>query len=142
MLDRPRPTITRLGASVRQVCTVSLSIAVALTTVLLTVAVTVPQLGAGVAAASDSLAIELRDLPASVRAGDGLRVLVDVPSGSVCEGLITYRDNTTQTLSQTHQDDGRCKWDVVVPDPTRRGEADLAVTVKKGTAQAKLAATF
>src|SRR3954451_22498852 len=140
MLNRPEPTITHLGASVRQVCTVSLSIAVALVTVLMTVAVMVPHAGAGIAAAaSDPLAIELRDLPASVRAGDSLRVLVDVPDGVLCEGLITYRDNTTQTLSQIGRDDDRCRWDVVVPDSTRRGEADLAITVKKDTQTAKLA---
>src|SRR4051812_3073584 len=127
MQDRLRPSISRLGASVRQVCTVSLSTAIAaLVMVLLTVAVTAPQFGVGIAAASsESLGIELRDLPASVRAGDGLRVLVDVPSGAVCEGLITYRDNTTQILSRVNRDDDRCKWDITVPDGTRRGEADL-----------------
>jgi hypothetical protein len=127
---------------VRQVCTVSLSIAVALATVLMTVAVMVPRGGAEIAAASDSLAIQLRDLPTSVRAGDSLRVIVDVPDDTVCDGLITYRDNTTQTLSQVKQDNDRCQWDVVVPDAVRRGEADLNVTVNKGTQQAKIWATF
>lgn len=126
----------------RQVCTVSLSIAVALATVLMTVAVMVPRGGAEIAAASDSLAIQLRDLPTSVRAGDSLRVIVDVPDGTVCDGLITYRDNSTQTLSRVEQDNDRCQWDVVVPDAVRRGEADLNVTVNKGTQQAKIAATF
>jgi hypothetical protein len=124
------------------VCAVSLSIAVALATVLMTVAVMVPRGGAEIAAASDSLAIQLRDLPTSVRAGDSLRVVVDVPDDTVCDGLITYRDNTTQTLSQVEQDNDRCQWDVVVPDAVRRGEADLNVTVNKGTQQARLWATF
>jgi hypothetical protein len=117
--------------------------AVAFLTVLLTAAVVVPGLGARIAvAAPAALDVAFRDLPASVRAGDSLRVRVDAPDGSVCDGTITYRDNSTQTLSQAQEEDGRCRWDVVVPDATRRGEADIAVTIRRNKDQATLTATF
>jgi hypothetical protein len=119
-----------------------LSIAVALVTVLLTATVLVPNPGAGIAVAASSLAVAFRDLPASVRAGDSLRVIVDAPGGSMCDGLITYRDNSTQTLTQIKEEDGRCRWDIVVPDATRRGEADIDVKVRRNTQESDLTATI
>lgn len=139
----PEPVTSRLGASVRQVGTVPLSIAVALATVLLTAAAIVPGLGARIAvAAPASLAVAFRDLPASVRAGDSLRVVVDAPDGALCDGSIVYRDNSTQMLSQVKEEDGRCRWDVVVPDGIRRGEADIEATVRYKDEQATVTAVF
>jgi hypothetical protein len=106
---------------------------VALVAAVLTAAVVVPQPGARTAAAAPAmLEASFRDLPTSVRTGDSLRVMLDVPDGSECDGSIVYRDNSSQNLPSIKSDDDRCRWDVIVPTGTRRGEADVAVTVKRG----------
>lgn len=105
--------------------------------------VAVPLPGAGIASAAPAmLEAAFRDLPLSVRTGDALKVQVDVPGDASCSGLITYRDNSTQKLPEITEDDHRCRWDIIVPDETRRGEADIDVTVNDGGKQGVLSATF
>jgi hypothetical protein len=114
-----------------------------LVTAILTAAVAVPRWEAGTAAAAPAnVEIAFRDLPASVRTGEPLRVQVDVENGSVCDGTIVYRDNSKQDLKQVDEHDDQCRWDVVVPLNTRRGEADIAVSVKHGPDRYELSATF
>lgn len=116
---------------------------VAFVAAVLTAAVVVPQSGAGTAtAAPASLEATFRDLPTAVRTGDSLRVLLDVPDASMCEGSILYRDNSTQPLPSIDSDDDRCRWDVIVPTATRRGEADLTVSVKRGDDERTFRAHF
>lgn len=114
----------------RRLRTVPLGVAAGLMAAILAVAGVAPHLGAGAAlAAPAAFDAMFRDLPASVRTGDPLMVQVQVPGGATCEGSITYRDNTVQKLAKIEEDDDLCRWDVVVPDETRRGEADVVVTV-------------
>ncbi|MFN8635088.1 MAG: hypothetical protein U0893_14625 [Chloroflexota bacterium] len=115
----------------------------ALLAAILTAAVAVPRWGAGVAVAAPAM-IEtaFRDLPATVRTGDPLRVQVDVQDGSSCQGNIVYRDNSQQALKQVDEKEGRCRWDVVVPLAVRRGDADISVTVKRKDEKTDLSATF
>ncbi len=116
---------------------------VALVAAVLTAAVVVPQSGARTAAAAPaSLEATFRDLPTSVRTGDSLRVLLDVPDASVCDGSIVYRDNSNQALPSVNSDNNRCRWDVIVPNGTRRGEADVTVTVKSGNDKSTFRAHF
>jgi hypothetical protein len=76
-----------------------------------------------------------RDLPPSVQTGEILKVQVDTPNDATCDGSILYRDNTTQKLDQQKEKDSRCRWDIIVPETTRRGEADVIVTVKAGNGE-------
>jgi hypothetical protein len=69
-----------------------------------------------------------------VRTGDILKVQVDAPDQGTCEGSILYRDNSVQKLTELKESDGRCRWDIVVPNLSRRGEAEVSVTVKDGDA--------
>lgn len=120
-----------------------LSTVVALVAAILTAAVVVPQSGARTAAAAPAaLTATFRDLPVAVRTGESLRVMLDVPGGSVCDGVIVYRDNASQILAPVNADDDRCRWDVIVPDGTRRGEADVTVVVKSGNEKATFRAFF
>jgi hypothetical protein len=106
-------------------------------------AVVVPLWGTGTAAAAPALLeTSFRDLPASVSTGDTVRVQLDVPNGATCEGSILYRDNTSQPLGSIKEANGLCRWDVVVPDATRRGEADISVAVKKGSDAATVSAVL
>ncbi|MCC7371255.1 MAG: hypothetical protein IT306_22755 [Chloroflexi bacterium] len=124
----------------RQSRTVPSSIAVFLLAAILAAAVVVPVSGASTAAAA-SIDAAFRDLPTSVRTGDMLKVQVDVPDQATCVGSIIHRDNTEQKLKELKESDGRCRWDVIVPDVTRRGEADVAVTIRDGDVQTILSAT-
>lgn len=124
----------------RQSRTVPSSIAVLLLAAILAAAVVVPVSGASTAAAA-SIDTAFRDLPTSVRTGDILKVQVDVPDQATCVGSIIYRDNSEQKLKELKEQDGRCRWDVIVPDVTRRGEADVSVTIRDGDVQAMLSAT-
>ena len=110
--------------------------------VMLTVAVMVPLGGASTAAAAPaSLVTAFRDLPLTVRTGDIMKVQVDAPNQARCEGNILYRDNSIQKLAEVKESDGRCRWDITVPDISRRGEADVTVTVKDAEEQATITAT-
>jgi hypothetical protein len=99
-------------------------------TVILTAVVEVPRLGAGptIANAADIQAA-FRDLPTAVLTGDILKVEVDTPNDSTCDGSVIYRDNTEQKLKPIDETEGRCRWSVIVPENVRRGEADVYVTV-------------
>lgn len=126
----------------RQLRTVPLSSAVLLMAAILTAAVMVPLSGATTAAAAPaSLVAAFRDLPSTAQTGDILKVQVNVPNQAVCDGNILYRDNSIQKLSELKESDGRCRWDIVVPDITRRGEADVTVTIKDSGEQITISAT-
>ncbi|MGE3267755.1 MAG: hypothetical protein AB7P40_03335 [Chloroflexota bacterium] len=104
-------------------------------------AVVAPFGGAGAAVAAPALLeTAFRDLPNSVRTGDILKVQVDAPNGAQCNGEISYRDNSIQKLEKQDEADGRCRWDVTVPDLNRRGLAYITVTVRDGDKEAKLTA--
>jgi hypothetical protein len=106
-------------------------------------AVVVPLWGTGTAAAAPvMLETSFRDFPASVLTGDTVRIQLNVPNGATCEGSILYRDNTSQPLGSINESEALCRWDVVVPDATRRGEADVSVSVKKGSDAATVSAVF
>jgi len=115
---------------VRQLRTAPLSTILVAVTVILMATVEVPRLGAGpaIARAADIQAA-FRDLPASVLTGDILKVEVDTPNDSTCDGSIVYRDNTEQKLKSIEETESRCRWSVIVPENVRRGEADVYVTV-------------
>jgi len=127
---------------VRQLRTVPLSLILVAVTVVLA-AVEVPRLGAGpsIAAAADIQAA-FRDLPSSVLTGDILKVGLDTPDGSVCDGTIVYRDNTEQKLKEIEETESRCRWSVIVPETVRRGEADVYVTVNHKEERTTLRATI
>ena len=109
---------------------------------IVTAAVMIPIGGVSTAvAAPASLETAFRDLPATVRTGDILKVQVDAPDQAVCDGNISYRDNSIQKLAELKENDGRCRWDIIVPDITRRGEADVTVTVKDDGSQVTVSAT-
>ena len=108
----------------RQVCTVPLSIAVALAAILLTAAVVVPRLDAE-SPPPRRRRSQPRSVifPPSVRAGDSLRVLVDAPNSSTCDGSITTGTTPSRPSARSGESDGRCRWDVrgAGHHPTRRG---------------------
>jgi hypothetical protein len=127
---------------VRQSRTVPLSSAVLLVAVILTAGFVVPISGVSTAAAAPaSFFSAFRDLPSTVQTGDILKVQVDAPDQAMCEGTIQYRDNSIEKLAAMKEADGRCRWDVLVPQLSRRGEADVSVTVKDGDNQATIRAT-
>jgi hypothetical protein len=82
-----------------------------------------------------------RDLPATVRAGDLLTVVVDTASGTTCQGTITYRGGAVQTLDSVTEIEHRCRWDVTVPSEARRGTADIRVTLSEDTEQETIEAS-
>lgn len=126
----------------RQLRTVPLSLILVAVTVILA-AVEVPRLGAGptVAVAADIQAA-FRDLPSTVLTGNILKVEVDTPDDSSCDGSIVYRDNFEQKLKAIDETEGRCRWSVIVPEHVRRGEADVYVTVNYKEERATLHATL
>ena len=94
-----------------------------------------------VSAAPVAFEASFRDLPGSVRAGDVLTVQVDTQASATCDGTITYRGGATQTLAKVAERDRRCRWDVTVPEATRRGTADVAVRlVREGEDETTIAA--
>ena len=110
--------------------------------VILAVAVMVPMGGADTAAAAPaSLIAAFRDLPSTVRTGDMLKVQVDAPDQATCDGSVVYRDNSVQMLETLKESDGRFRWDIIVPEITRRGEADVSVTIKTTDEQSSIVAT-
>lgn len=126
----------------RQLRTVPLSMILVAATVILTV-VDIPRLGAGLAVVeAASLRAAFRDLPVTVLTGEILRVELDVPNGSLCDGSVVYRDNSVQKLEQIKEDDGGCRWSVIVPENVRRGEADVFVTVNYKDQRNTLSATL
>ena len=112
-------------------------------TAILLATVGVPGLVAGpTAAEAASFRAAFRDLPATILTGEILRVEVDTPDGSVCDGSIVYRDNTLQKLEQVEEDNDRCRWSAIVPENVRRGEADVYVTVTYKEERTNLHATL
>ena len=112
-------------------------------TVILTATVGVPGLGAGPAVATAaSLRPAFRDLPSTVLTGEILRVELDAPNGSNCDGSVVYRDNSVQKLELIEEADDRCHWSVIVPENVRRGEADVFVTVNYKEERNTLRATL
>ena len=126
-----------------QLRTIPLSMVLVAATVILTATVEVPRLGAGpaIAVAADIQAA-FRDLPTSVLTGDILKVELDTPDDSICDGSIVYRDNSEQKLRQIDETEGRCRWSVIVPENVRRGEADVYVTVNYKEERTTLRATI
>jgi hypothetical protein len=97
-----------------------LSSAVLLVAVILTAGFVVPISGVSTAAAAPaSFFSAFRDLPSTVQTGDILKVQVDAPDQAMCEGTIQYRDNSIEKLAAMKEADGRCRWDVLVPQLVR-----------------------
>ena len=95
-----------------------------------------------VLAAPAALDASFRDLPSTVRAGDSLSVQVGVPSCATCDGAITYRDGAVQKLDSLTENNGRCRWNLIVLSNARRGSADVTVNVNKDSDQATLEASL
>lgn len=140
---RPEPATTNRGAPVRKLRPVPRLLALVAVTMILTVSASVQSPVAGVAyAAPAALSASFRDLPSSVRAGNILAIQVTVPSGTTCDGIVTYRDSHQTKLDQRNEGSGRCRWDITVPSDTRRGTADIDVTARRDSDQTSIAASI
>jgi hypothetical protein len=97
--------------------------------VLITLSLIWPPTTGVVMAAPALLSGSFRDLPSSVRAGANLNVQVSAPSGTTCDGAITFRDGAVQKLDALNENEGRCRWNPTIPDTARRGTAYIDVNV-------------
>lgn len=91
---------------------------------------------------AEQLDVSFREFPASARRGESIDIRLNVPEEATCEGTITYRDDSEQTLESQGERRDQCRWEIKVPDDARRGTAMVRVQVKEDDAVANLTASF
>jgi hypothetical protein len=87
-----------------------------------------------------NLLVALKNLPTTVQRDTALPVRVLVPAGARCNGDITFRSAPNQTLEETIEQSGLCRWSVDVPEEAKRGDSELTVKVKSDGKEALLKA--
>lgn len=82
--------------------------------------------------ASGPLPPHFKIIPSNVEQKETLKVVIEAPDGSSCEGKIQFKGGKTASFSPGKTSTSECKMEVTIPADARLGDADVKATVKNG----------
>jgi hypothetical protein len=81
---------------------------------------------------SGLITADFKTIPSNVAQNETLKVVIEAPEGSTCEGKIQFKGGKSTAFTPGKTTKSECSMQVLIPDDAREGDADVKATVKMG----------
>jgi hypothetical protein len=96
-------------------------------------ATSTPKAANSSSSSSGQITASFKKIPSNVEQNETLKVVIEAPDGSTCEGKIQFKGGKSTAFTPGTTAKSECNMQVVIPDDAREGDADVKATVKMGT---------